>query len=181
MPFLFLLLLSGYNPMLLHPQQHVHTINFCLVCQSICSATTLCCTPCSYCVSAKTGRGIKSTFLCIAADLAGVPLTQQQIAAAAAAEDDGIKPTGHMQQLQVDLQQLPGPLSPAVGSAGLRSRKHGGCSDARACSVTPKQQDMQRTEQQEEGDDALQEEQDGTTSFLGNLQTCRCCCQCVVM
>jgi hypothetical protein len=131
-------------------------------------------TSCSYSVSAKTGRNLMSTFLCIAANLAGVPLTQQQLDTAA---DAGSSPTGHLQQLKVDL-----PASPTVGSAVLRSRKPGSCIDAHACSVSPKQQAMQRTAgQQEAGAGSGEEGAEGTAAGLGSLRTCRCCCHCAHM
>ncbi|WIA10529.1 hypothetical protein OEZ85_010717 [Tetradesmus obliquus] len=134
---------------------------------------------CSWAVSAKTGRNIKSTFLCIAADLAGVPLTQQQLDAAA----DAGSSTGRLQQLRVDMPSSPGPVSPPVGSAGLRSRKPGSGADPKACSITPKQQAMQRTEQQDAAAGAEEEALEGTAAGLsmGPLKTCRCCCHCALM
>jgi hypothetical protein len=149
------------------------------------ACTWHCCILCSYCVSAKTGRNIKSTFLSIAADLAGVPLTQQELVAAADTGNSSSSTAGALQQLRVDLPASPGavPASPAVGSTGgLRSRKLGSCdSDARACSTTPKQQAMQRTEQQEGDVAALQEEAEGAATGLIPVPTCRCCCHCTFM
>lgn len=124
-----------------------------------------CC--CSYYVSAKTGSSVKSCFWSIAADLAGIPIMQQQLDAANVSGD--ISTQQQQQQLlhlscKVEVPASPAAASPLLATAsGVRSRRAGSCVDG-ACSG-PKLQEMSSNSTDEAG----------IVAGHATLPKCKCC------